>query len=67
MLPHLTVKTQCLNIVTLDCFQKMNVGNLLIFREKVLELAPKSVCAVEMTMYDMTMCFLKNLFLLLCV
>ena len=28
-----------------------NVGNLLIFREKVLDLSPKSVCAVEMTMY----------------
>ena len=28
-----------------------NVGNLLIFREKVLDLMPKSVYAVEMTMY----------------
>ena len=26
-------------------------GNLLIFREKVLDLRPKLVCAVEMTMY----------------
>ena len=25
-------------------------GNLIIFREKVLHLRPKSVCAVEMTM-----------------
>ena len=28
-----------------------NVGNLLIFREELLELRPKSVCAVEMTLY----------------
>ena len=28
-----------------------NVGNLLMLREKVLDLRPKSVCAVEMTMY----------------
>ena len=28
-----------------------NVINLLIFREKILDLRPKSVCAVEMTMY----------------
>ena len=28
-----------------------NGGNLLIFREKVLDLRPKSVCAVEITMY----------------
>ena len=28
-----------------------NIGNLLIFREKFLHLRPKSVCAVEMTMY----------------
>ena len=28
-----------------------NVGNLLIFRETVLDIRPKSVCADEMTMY----------------
>ena len=28
-----------------------NVGNLLIFGEKVLDLGPKSVCTVQMTMY----------------
>ena len=28
-----------------------NVGNLLIFREKVLDIRNKSVCAVEMKMY----------------
>ena len=28
-----------------------NVVNLLIFREKVLDIRTKSVCAVEMTMY----------------
>ena len=28
-----------------------NVGNLLIFREKILDLRPKSVCVVEITMY----------------
>ena len=27
------------------------VGNLLIFREEVLDLRPKPVCAVKMTMY----------------
>ena len=29
-----------------------NVGNLIIFREKFLDLRPKSFCAVEMTMYN---------------
>ena len=33
-----------------------NVGNLLIFREKVLDLKAKSVCAVEMTMYVHSIC-----------
>ena len=28
-----------------------NVGNLLTFREKVLDLRPKSFCAFEMTIY----------------
>ena len=28
-----------------------NVGNLLTFREKLLDLKPKSIFAVEMTMY----------------
>ena len=28
-----------------------NVGNLLFFRENVLDLEPKSVCTVEMTMF----------------
>ena len=30
---------------------RLNVCSLLSFREKVLDLRPKSVCAVEMTMY----------------
>ena len=42
--------TQSLNIATLGRFSE-NVGDLLIFREKVLDLRPKSVCAVEITMY----------------
>ena len=37
-----------------------NVGNLLIFREKVLGLRPKSVCAVEMTMYVHWTCMNRN-------
>ena len=28
-----------------------NEGNLIIFRNKVLDIKPKSVCAVQMTMY----------------
>ena len=37
-----------------------NVGNLLIFREKVLGLRPKSVCAVEMAMYVHWTCMNRN-------
>ena len=37
-----------------------NIGNLLIFREKVLRLRPKSVCAVEMTMYVHWACINVN-------
>ena len=37
----------------LEWFQK-NVGNLLIFREKILDLRPKSVCAVKMTFVHWT-------------
>ena len=37
-----------------------NVGNLLIFREKVLDHRPKSVCAVEMTMYVLWTCINVN-------
>ena len=37
-----------------------NVGNLLIFREKVLDLKAKSVCAVEMTMYVHSICININ-------
>ena len=37
-----------------------NVGNLLIFREKVLDLWPKSVCAVKMTMYVHSTCINVN-------
>ena len=36
------------------CFASViseNIGNLLIFREKVLDLSPKSVGVVEMTLY----------------
>ena len=33
------------------CVISENVGNLLIFRQKVLDLRPESVCAVEMTVY----------------
>ena len=33
------------------CLISENVGNLLIFTEKVLDLRPNSVCAVEMAMY----------------
>ena len=36
-----------------------NVGNVLIFREKVLDLRPKSVCAVEMTMYVQWTCIIE--------
>ena len=38
----------------------MNVGNLLIFREKVLHLRPKSVCAVKMTMFVHWTCINTN-------
>ena len=37
------------------------IGNLLIFREKVLHLRPKSVCAVEMTMYVHWTCMNVNI------
>ena len=37
-----------------------NVGNLLIFREKVLDLWPKSVCAVEMITYVHWTCINVN-------
>ena len=37
-----------------------NVGNLLIFREKVIDLRPKSVCAIEMTMYIHWTCINVN-------
>ena len=37
-----------------------NVGNLLIFREKVIDLRPKLVCAVEMTMYVHWTCIDTN-------
>ena len=37
-----------------------NVFNLLIFREKVLELRPESICAVEMTMYVHWTCMNVN-------
>ena len=37
-----------------------NAGNLLIFKEKVLDLRPKSVCAVEMTMYVHWTCINVN-------
>ena len=37
-----------------------NVDNLLIFRGKVLDLKPKSVCAVEMTIYVYSICINVN-------
>ena len=37
-----------------------NIDNLLIFREKVLHLRPKSVCAVKMTMYVQWACIDVN-------
>ena len=37
-----------------------NVENLLIFREKVLDLRHTSVCAVEMTMYVHWTCMNVN-------
>ena len=37
-----------------------NIGNLLIFREKVLHLRPKSICAAEMTMYVIWTCINVN-------
>ena len=37
-----------------------NVVNLLIFREKVLDIRPKSVCAVEMIMYTHGTCLNVN-------
>ena len=36
------------------------VGNVLIFREKVLDLGSKSACAVEMTMYVHSTCINVN-------
>ena len=43
-----------INTIFKHCHSRVileNVGNLLFFREKVLDLRPKSVCAVEKTMY----------------
>ena len=37
-----------------------NVGNLFIFREKVLDLRPYSVFAVELTMYVYWTCINRN-------
>ena len=37
------------------------MDNLLIFREKVLDLKPKSVCAVEITMYVHWTCINVNI------
>ena len=37
-----------------------NVGNVLISGEKVLHLRPKSVCAIEMTMYVHWTCLTVN-------
>ena len=37
-----------------------NVGNLLIFTERILDLRPKSVCAVEMTMCVGWTCINRN-------
>ena len=37
-----------------------NIGNLLIVREKVLDVRPKSVCTVEMTMYVHSTCLNVN-------
>ena len=37
-----------------------NIGNVLIFKEQVLDLRPKSVCAVEMTMYVHWTCINVN-------
>ena len=37
-----------------------NVGNLLIFTEHVIDLGPKPVCAVEVTMYVHSTCINVN-------
>ena len=52
---YLTFRTSdCIDTIFKHCHPWLiseNVGNLLIFREKVLDLRPKSVSAVKMTMY----------------
>ena len=47
------------------CVISENVDNLLIFREKVLDLRPKSACAVEMTMSVQSSCIkIEKMFML---
>ena len=46
--------SDCINTIFKHCHARLiseNVINLLILREKVLDLRPKSDCAVKMTMY----------------
>ena len=46
--------SDCINIIVkhfYPCLISENVGNLLIFREKVPDPRPKSVCTVKMTMH----------------
>ena len=55
--------SECKNTIFKHCHARViseNVGNLLIFREKFLDLKPKSVCAVEITMYVHSICINVN-------
>ena len=42
------------------CSSRIHKHNLLIFREKFLDIRPKSVCADEMTMYVHWTCINVN-------